>query len=241
MSTLAEILASQQHLIEEAALALPHQFNQCTYPLGYIRQAVYLCKTCALPRGICSACSVACHTDHEQVELFPKRHFRCDCPTSAIQHPCTLHKTCEAENTENSYGQNFKGTFCRCGRPYDSNQERETMIQCLSCEVNIEAKLLRRNFLDRALIYRTKEDACTFTDYKANPPKRCLDLGCGVCVFSMGVYGMLMRAPDRCVRSGRNREILNGDPSRTRRHGDGGREDMHSVRADNVRYHELCR
>ncbi|EJD07863.1 uncharacterized protein FOMMEDRAFT_130921 [Fomitiporia mediterranea MF3/22] len=132
--TLPAILASEQQLINEAAEALPHQFNTCTYALGYIRQAVYLCLTCALPRGICSACSVACHTDHEQVELFPKRHFRCDCPTSAIQHPCTLHKTCEAENTENSYGQNFKATFCRCGRPYDANQERETMVQCLSCE-----------------------------------------------------------------------------------------------------------
>ncbi|THH08664.1 hypothetical protein EW145_g2547 [Phellinidium pouzarii] len=132
--SLTTILASEARLINEAAEALPHQFSACTYSLGYIRQAVYLCLTCALSRGICSACSIACHTDHEQVELFPKRHFRCDCPTSALTHACTLHTNTEEENTENKYGQNFEGVFCRCGRPYDANNERETMIQCLACE-----------------------------------------------------------------------------------------------------------
>ncbi|PBK71494.1 hypothetical protein ARMSODRAFT_934247 [Armillaria solidipes] len=133
-STLTDYIETQDSLLREAAEALPHQFNRCTYPLGSIRQPVYLCLTCALPRGICAACSIACHTDHEQVELFPKRDFRCDCPTSALQHPCTLHTIPEEENTTNHYGQNFKGVFCRCGRPYDPNTERETMIQCLACE-----------------------------------------------------------------------------------------------------------
>ncbi|KAF8904557.1 hypothetical protein CPB85DRAFT_1376906 [Mucidula mucida] len=133
-ATLQEYLDSQDNLLKEASEALPHQFNQCTYPLDSLRQPVYLCITCNLPRGICSACSIACHTDHEQTELFPKRDFRCDCPTSALPHPCHLHKTPEEPNTSNAYGQNFSGVFCRCGRPYDPNTERETMIQCLSCE-----------------------------------------------------------------------------------------------------------
>ncbi|PAV18042.1 metaphase-anaphase transition [Pyrrhoderma noxium] len=132
--TLQSILDSEARLISEAAEALPHQFNRCTYALGYIRQPVYLCFTCAQPRGICGACSIACHTDHEQVELFPKRHFRCDCPTTSLERDCNLHKTCELENSENVYGQNFRGNFCRCGRPYDAAKERETMIQCLACE-----------------------------------------------------------------------------------------------------------
>ncbi|KAF9465925.1 hypothetical protein BDZ94DRAFT_1343311 [Collybia nuda] len=133
-STLAEYLASQEELVQEAALALPHQFSQCSYPLGALRQAVYLCLSCPEPRGLCSACSIACHTDHDQLELFPKRNFRCDCPTTSITHPCSLHKALEEENTSNVYGQNFKGLFCRCGRPYDPKTERETMIQCLACE-----------------------------------------------------------------------------------------------------------
>ncbi|KII85393.1 hypothetical protein PLICRDRAFT_68097, partial [Plicaturopsis crispa FD-325 SS-3] len=135
MSVLAsELLASQDNLIREAALALPHSFSSCTYALGALRQAVYLCITCASPRGICASCSVACHTDHEQIELFPKRSFRCDCPTAALAHPCTLHKKPEPENTDNKYGRNFEGVFCRCERPYDPQTEAETMIQCLACE-----------------------------------------------------------------------------------------------------------
>ncbi|KAI0266378.1 hypothetical protein BC834DRAFT_823692 [Gloeopeniophorella convolvens] len=133
-STLTEYLNSQQELEQEAALALPHSFSQCTYPLGHIRQAVYLCITCASRRGICSSCSIACHTDHEQLELFPKRHFRCDCSTSALAHPCSLHTPVQPPNEDNKYGQNFDGIFCRCGRPYDANVEQETMIQCLACE-----------------------------------------------------------------------------------------------------------
>lgn len=134
--TLPSILEDEARLINEAAEALPHQFSTCTHSLGYIRQAIYLCLTCNLPRGICSSCSIACHTDHEQVELFPKRHFRCDCPTSALPHPCSLHKNSEEENSENNYNQNFRGSFCRCGRVYEANKERETMIQCLACEVS---------------------------------------------------------------------------------------------------------
>ena len=135
--TLSSILSSQSSLLQQAAEALPHSFSQCTYSKGYIRQAVYLCLTCANPRGICSACSIACHTDHEQLELFPKRHFRCDCPTSALENACTLHETLEGPNQENIYGQNYEGVFCRCGRHYDPTQERETMIQCLACEVSL--------------------------------------------------------------------------------------------------------
>ncbi len=138
---LASVLESQNTLLQEASLALPHQFSQCTYSLGHIRQAVYLCLTCTPPssdtpqRGICSACSVACHTDHEQLELFPKRDFRCDCPTRALAHPCTLHTHLEEPNGRNMYGRNFNAQFCRCGRKYDAESERETMIQCLACEV----------------------------------------------------------------------------------------------------------
>ncbi|KAJ7596019.1 hypothetical protein C8J56DRAFT_923840 [Mycena floridula] len=135
-STLTEFLDTQRTLIQEASEALPHQFSHCSYLLGpfSLRQAVYLCLTCPEARGLCSACSVTCHTDHEQIELFPKRNFRCDCPTSAIAHPCGLHQKMEPENKSNRYGQNFKGTFCRCKRPYDGTKERETMIQCLACE-----------------------------------------------------------------------------------------------------------
>jgi len=37
LSTLTEYIESQEELVREAALALPHSFSQCTYSLGYIR------------------------------------------------------------------------------------------------------------------------------------------------------------------------------------------------------------
>ncbi|KAI0030910.1 hypothetical protein K488DRAFT_19702, partial [Vararia minispora EC-137] len=132
--TLSNYLAEQRYLEREAALALPQSFNACTYARGPLRQPVYLCRTCAVPRGLCAACSIACHASHEQLELFPKRAFVCDCPTAALAHPCTLHPRLEPPNLANAYGRNFHGEFCRCGRPYDAMEEVETMIQCLTCE-----------------------------------------------------------------------------------------------------------
>lgn len=136
--SLAAFIAREDALVQEAALAVPHSFDKCTYELGPIRQAVYLCLTCNIPRGICSACSVACHGDHEQIELFPKRNFTCDCPTGVGTTNCTLYKgwmsAALPQNTSNVYGQNFHAKFCRCHQPYDAQRERETMVQCLTCE-----------------------------------------------------------------------------------------------------------
>lgn len=143
-STLVSLLQDQKTLVEAAALALPHKFDKCTYQLGSLKQAVYLCITCAVPRGLCQACSISCHGDHEQIELFPKRNFRCDCPTKALTALCKLSQE-EGQNEKqpmnisNKYGQNFEGAgrFCRCHSLYDAEREREVMVQCLACEVSV--------------------------------------------------------------------------------------------------------
>jgi hypothetical protein len=137
-TSIQSIVEREKRLIKEASLTIPHSFSTCTYSLGHIRQNVYLCKTCNTPRGICAPCSVACHTDHDQVELFAKRNFRCDCPTCGLEHPCSLvGGGKKIVNEQNRYGKNFENgaEFCRCGREYDAKTERETMVQCLSCEV----------------------------------------------------------------------------------------------------------
>lgn len=91
-------------------------------------------RRCVLPPEVLALPDAS--ADHEQVELFPKRDFQCDCPTTAIPHACTLVKGIELPpNYSNAYGQNFRNVFCRCGLPYDAKTERETMIQCLACEV----------------------------------------------------------------------------------------------------------
>ena len=94
--------------------------------------------------------------DHEQLELFPKRAFRCDCPTTNIPVPCTLHKPIlgtakEPPNEDNVYGPNFSGRFCRCGRDYDPLTETETMVQCVACEVSLHSL---RPSLDLNLLHR---------------------------------------------------------------------------------------
>lgn len=158
-ASLVSLISSQDTLLRAAALALPHTFDRCTYQLGYLRQHVHLCLTCSgeeatssasgppsrkgRAHGLCGACSIACHGDHAQIELFPKREFRCDCPTRLLDHPCSLAATAGSTNGVkleinefNKYNQNFYdgGRFCRCHAPYDAETERETMVQCLVCE-----------------------------------------------------------------------------------------------------------
>ncbi|CAO3664916.1 unnamed protein product [Rhizopus stolonifer] len=117
----------KQELEREAREALPGKFEKCTFPLGYIRQPVYACKTCNSLSGMCYSCSMSCHADHELLELFAKRHFRCDCGLldKFDNHP---------SNDENKYNHNFRGLYCRCGQTYDPEKEEGTMFQCITCE-----------------------------------------------------------------------------------------------------------
>ncbi|XP_077228883.1 PHD finger protein-like protein [Tasmannia lanceolata] len=114
--------------------------NECTYSKGYMkRQAIFSCLTC-IPNGnagVCTACSLSCHDGHEIVELWTKRNFRCDCGNSKFgKFLCKLFADKDPENLENSYNQNFKGSYCTCARPYPDPdaEEQSEMIQCCICE-----------------------------------------------------------------------------------------------------------
>ncbi|KAI9024404.1 hypothetical protein CLU79DRAFT_834378 [Phycomyces nitens] len=137
----AQDFISQQTLLEQDAReALPGNFETCTFDMGYIRQNVYACKTCDVkePAGMCYSCSMVCHNGHEILELFPKRHFRCDCGTqNKFNHPCSLSKDVSKEkssNEENQYNHNFDGKYCRCDELYDPDKEDDVMYQCVVCE-----------------------------------------------------------------------------------------------------------
>lgn len=76
------------------------------------RQALYSCLTC-LPEakddcqkggGVCLACSYACHENHELVELYTKRNFRCDCGTPKMKNKCSLDEKTK-DNQGNEYNQ----------------------------------------------------------------------------------------------------------------------------------------
>ncbi|KAI9278344.1 hypothetical protein BDA99DRAFT_600056 [Phascolomyces articulosus] len=140
--TAVDIVDQQQKLEQEAQQVLPGKFETCTFDQGYIRQALYSCKTCYPNEqdlaGFCYSCSIACHADHELFELFPKRHFRCDCGIKKTNQKsesacCTLRENKEP-NPENKYNHNFRGRYCRCDKHYDPDQEDGTMYQCVVCE-----------------------------------------------------------------------------------------------------------
>lgn len=114
--------------------------KECTYNQGYMkRQAVFSCLTCTPngDAGFCTACSLACHDGHEVVELWTRRHFRCDCGNSKYgQSMCKLQADKETVNSENVYNQNFKGVYCTCHRvhPDPEGEALGEMLQCCICE-----------------------------------------------------------------------------------------------------------
>ncbi|KAG0140652.1 hypothetical protein CROQUDRAFT_52917 [Cronartium quercuum f. sp. fusiforme G11] len=168
--TLPELLDQQSSLESEVAEVLPFDCSHCTRSLGPLRQAVYSCLTCNPPKsasdgipsashvqaGVCSACSVSCHADHQLVELFVRRNFLCDCGTTRCNPGgCELRVEEEAQPARtpesktgnsagtaglighaNKYDHNFDGQFCICerGKTYDPETETEDMYQCLACE-----------------------------------------------------------------------------------------------------------
>ncbi|KAL8865966.1 MAG: hypothetical protein Q9174_006582, partial [Haloplaca sp. 1 TL-2023] len=151
--TASDFIDSQLQLEADAREALPYTFDHCTQPLGALRQNLFSCLTCNpppespsqpyTPAGVCYSCHIACHGEHELVELFNRRNFTCDCGTSRLPAscPCTLridpatgtkgpvHSQQPAEG--NTYNQNFRNRFCGCGELYDAHTEKGTMFQCL--------------------------------------------------------------------------------------------------------------
>ncbi|KAG6009016.1 hypothetical protein E4U21_003347 [Claviceps maximensis] len=153
--TAADFLRHQELLEADAREALPYSIETCTKIFGPLRQNVFACLTCNpapadssdgadwKPAGICYACSVQCHGEHNLVEIFQKRNFTCDCGTTRIpeESPCALRfneqsKTkggvhSEPPDVNNTYNKNFRNLFCGCDCDYDPFQQKGTMYQCL--------------------------------------------------------------------------------------------------------------
>lgn len=66
--TTAEDYIREQEILEaEARELLPFKADLCTQDYDKneigkpLRQAIYLCKTCGLDKGVCVGCSIICH------------------------------------------------------------------------------------------------------------------------------------------------------------------------------------
>ncbi|GJJ70733.1 E3 ubiquitin-protein ligase UBR7 [Entomortierella parvispora] len=138
--TVSEYIEEQERLEKEAKELFPKKFDVCSNSMGYIRQPVYSCLTCnpnpSEEAGFCYSCSISCHGDHNLVELFTKRSFRCDCGTAKFKDlPCKLDpKPAGIINESNQYNHNYLGRFCWCDILYDPSKEENTMLQCVVCE-----------------------------------------------------------------------------------------------------------
>ncbi|KAJ3402594.1 hypothetical protein HDU80_004926 [Chytriomyces hyalinus] len=155
--TAVAFLEEQQRLVAEAAEALPHAIDTCSFARGPLTQSVYSCRTCTKDSstvnrtgtegkndaesaaiGVCYACFVQCHTTHDVVELFERRNFTCDCGTRKAIVKCCLQKSSIGEVNElNTYDDTFKGIFCYCKELYDYEKEavaNSVMLQCCLCE-----------------------------------------------------------------------------------------------------------
>jgi len=138
--TLEEIKEHEAHADAVLAASDP---DACSYVKGYVtRQALYACLTCTKDGevgGVCLACSLVCHAECDLIELYTKRAFRCDCGNDRYKTPCSLDSTKTAKNEKNQYGQNYRGLYCSCARPYPDPEcpaelEGDEMIQCIICE-----------------------------------------------------------------------------------------------------------
>jgi E3 ubiquitin-protein ligase UBR7 len=146
--------------IANAVLGASDHTN-CSYDQGYVyRQALYSCLTCLNENktntedvklsGICLACSYECHQNHQLVELYTKRDFRCDCGNENFNQTgkpfaCKLQPNKDKRNSLNAYNHNFLGLYCSCNMPYpddgsamatdnDNKEEADEMLQCTVCE-----------------------------------------------------------------------------------------------------------
>eukprot|EP00808_Paulinella_micropora_P014665 g43223.t1 len=138
--TLGELIEEEENRRVHAqvlARQVQDKEGRCTYSEGYCEQPVFSCLTChsVVPVGLCFGCAFTCHIEHQVVEIFGKRHFRCDCGNrkaiSETDYICQLEGKKATENKENSYNHNFAGKYCLCRGEY---KEDDTMFQCHLCQ-----------------------------------------------------------------------------------------------------------
>ncbi|KAL5463432.1 hypothetical protein EMCRGX_G032327 [Ephydatia muelleri] len=140
--SLQDVLEESKELEKVANAVLGDSDDSCcTYSQGYVgRQALYACATCVGNEmaGICLACSLHCHDGHLLYELYTKRRFRCDCGNRKFpsDFKCKLQPIKDEENASNNYGQNYRGLYCSCSRPFPDPEDEvaDDMLQCCVCE-----------------------------------------------------------------------------------------------------------
>ena len=146
--TMSQLVTSHKQTMKQIyKISQAVDLSKCTYQSNYISQPVYSCLTCHpsdspyySEGGFCLSCSISCHENHDIIELYTKRKFKCDCGNVKFGGlKCTLEPNKDDYNDENKYNHNFGGKYCICNGDYLPD---DTMIQCLRCQVLIFKKFL---------------------------------------------------------------------------------------------------
>lgn len=79
--TMVDVERHQNEVLEELSNKIGGDDTiKCSYEKDYLPiQGVTICLTCQPQEnemaGICSACAIKCHKDHETYQIGPKRYF----------------------------------------------------------------------------------------------------------------------------------------------------------------------
>lgn len=182
-----------------ASLSLPAHETACSHvstacSQGYFTQPVYACRTCAKQSGnmvgVCFACYLRCHLEHDTVELYHKHGFRCDCGTAAACCACEFDTDdtprCPC-NSGNHYNHNFAGRFCWCDRPYDPVHNAK-MVQCAACEDWFHDTCIKQRF-SVCVSFPTHPNPSSLLHERT--PFFFVGTGCGAC--RQRVFQLLLR------------------------------------------------
>eukprot|EP00002_Diphylleia_rotans_P035585 TRINITY_DN7780_c0_g1_i1.p1 TRINITY_DN7780_c0_g1~~TRINITY_DN7780_c0_g1_i1.p1 ORF type:complete len:451 (-),score=103.03 TRINITY_DN7780_c0_g1_i1:126-1478(-) len=138
--TMPELLRIEHSRQQKAAKILESpSVRRCTYSMGYVHQPLYVCRTCTEKSdsedmfALCHGCSIFCHANHELIDIWDKRNFRCDCGNSKnAGFVCELEPNKDPVNERNKYNHNFSGRYCWCDEPEVSDDD--DMYKCIVCE-----------------------------------------------------------------------------------------------------------
>ncbi|CAL8076168.1 unnamed protein product [Orchesella dallaii] len=109
---LKTIQQDEEQFKEQGTVLGPSDPSDCTYANGYMkRQTVHICLTCKptgteslAQGGICTACALECHKDHQVTPIGTRRLFRCDCGNARFPtQPCKLTPLKDVLNDRNAY------------------------------------------------------------------------------------------------------------------------------------------
>ncbi|KAJ9098887.1 hypothetical protein QFC19_006226 [Naganishia cerealis] len=100
ITTLSAHLDHLASLEQEAKDLMPFKVDECSFSQGYVRQKVWSCRTCATKYGrgngvgVCYACSVSCHAEHDLVELFYDPLTEAESMVECIACEDWFHESC---------------------------------------------------------------------------------------------------------------------------------------------------